>query len=68
VFNVFQQRKDPSIVCVIPAAGVMPSFLRDHGWRYAGRMDRVRGALADFDNAAANAVIERTGFYVYAAQ
>lgn len=68
MFNVFHQRKDPSIVCVIPDAGIMPSFLRDTGWRYAGRMDRVNGALADFDNASANAVIERTGFYVYTAQ
>jgi hypothetical protein len=68
VFNVFHQRKDPSIVCVIPAVGVMPSFLRDEGWRYAGRTERVRGAFAEFDNACAAAVIDRTGFYVYAAQ
>lgn len=68
MFNVFQQRKDPSIVCVIPDVGVLPSFLRDSGWRYAGRMERAKGALAEFDTASANAVIGRTGFYVYTAQ
>lgn len=68
MYNVFQQRRDPAIVCVIPDAGILPSFLRDDGWRYAGRMDRVKGAFAEFDNASANAVIQRTGFYVYAVQ
>lgn len=68
MFNVFHQRKDPSIVVVIPSVGVMPSFLRDSGWSYGGRAERVNGKLADFDTAAANAVIERTGFYVYTAQ
>ncbi|GGE15832.1 hypothetical protein GCM10011390_38640 [Aureimonas endophytica] len=68
MYNIFHQRKDPSIVCVIPDVGVLPTFLRDTGWSYAGRAERVAGAFGDFDNASAHAVIERTGFYVYTAQ
>ncbi|WP_193227739.1 hypothetical protein [Aureimonas psammosilenae] len=46
----------------------MPTFLREEGWRYGGRTDRVKGVLSEFDHAAAKAVIQRTGFYVYAEQ
>ena len=68
MYNVFHQRKDPAIVCVIPDAGILPTFLRDAGWLYAGRSERVKGALSAFDSAAADAVIRRTGFYVYTLQ
>lgn len=65
MFNLFHQRHDPSIVCAVRNVGVMPGFLRKDRWEYGGQTDSLRSDLA-YDNTAAEAVIEQTGFYLYA--
>lgn len=65
MFNLFHQRHDPTIVCAVRNAGIMPRFLRKDHWEYGGQSDDVRSDVPAFDNAAAAAVIDQTGFYLY---
>lgn len=66
MYNLFHQRHDPTIVCAVRRIGETPRFLGKDHWEFDGTSDRLATDVPDFDHAAAAAVIDQTGFYLYA--
>ena len=65
MFNLFQQKADPSIICALRDGAALPHFLRHRGWKFDSKVEAIKGALNDFDANAAEAVIDQTGFYIF---
>lgn len=65
MFNLFQQKADPSIICALRDGAALPHFLRHRGWKFDSKVEAIEGALDDFDAIAAEAVIDQAGFYIF---
>ena len=65
MFNLFQQKADPSIICALRDGAALPHFLHHRGWKFDGKVEAIKSASNDFDANAAEAVIDRTGFYIF---
>ncbi|WP_062017746.1 hypothetical protein [Aureimonas sp. AU4] len=65
MYNLFQHREDPSIVCALPDGGRLPPFLRDRAWRFGGKVDDIRAEQLSFDVSTVDAVLRQNGFYIY---
>lgn len=65
MFNLFRQKMESTIVCALRDGARMPSFLRDQAWEFDSKVEEIEGALGELDAAAAEAVIDTTGYYVF---
>ena len=65
MLNVFRKSEDPSIICLIPDASPIPTFLKGR-WTFEGKTAEDLSGQAPVHREAARETLWLTGFYVFA--
>jgi hypothetical protein len=64
MYNLFRRRQEPDIVCAVPEARPVPSFLIDEGWTFQGKISGDAFTDLGTSERLARHSVEVNGFYV----
>ena len=65
-YNVFRSNRRDGLLCAVPEARSVPSFLTAPEWVFSGKIDREQLAPLGFDVRAAAAGVRFNGFHLFA--
>jgi hypothetical protein len=65
MYNLFRKAGETPVHCAVPDGGALPGFLRGTDWSFEGKVADIRDRLLDADKPLFEAVVERTGYFVF---
>jgi hypothetical protein len=66
VYNLFRSERRDGLLCAVPEARSVPSFLTAPQWAFSGKIEAEQVAPLGFDARAAAAGVRFNGFHLFA--
>ena len=64
-YNLFRSSGRDGLLCAVPEARSVPSFLTSPRWVFSGKLDGRHAAPLGFDEKAAAAGVRFNGFHLF---
>ncbi len=64
-YNLFRRKGYTDLVCAVPEHVVVPGFLTNKHWIFAGKVEAGFGAPVGFDERTAATCARLNGFYLF---
>jgi hypothetical protein len=65
-YNLFRSSRQDGLLCAVPEARSVPSFVTGPRWVFSGRIDGAQLVPVGFDARAAAAGVRFNGFHLFA--
>ena len=64
-YNLFRNKQRPKLLCAVPEAHPVPSFIGPEAWSFEGVLRSQDVARSGFHQRAARAGVRYNGFYLF---